>query len=110
MSENTPADAVLLTYHHHNNAIASLTGRNIVCGSDAFLYYHGLDTSERKSDMKLMLEAPAEHLDLYEKYGVSYVVISPYERANYGINEFAFEALFTEIYSKNGVTLYQVTP
>lgn len=109
ISENTPADAVFLTHNHHNNAVASLTGRNIVCGSDSFLYFHGLDTSQRKADLRLMFESPAEHLDLYRKYNVSYVVISPYERGNYGINEFAFEKLFTEVYSGNGVTLYQVS-
>lgn len=106
--ENTPADAVFLTHNHHNNAIASLTGRNIVCGSDSFLYYHGLDTSERRSDLRLMFEAPAQHLDLYQKYNVSYVVISSFERESYGISEFVFEELFTEVYSENGVTLYRV--
>lgn len=107
--ENTPADAVFLTHNHHNNAVASLTGRNIVCGSDSFLYFHGLDTGQRKADLRLMFETPALHLDLYEKYNVTYVVISPFERANYGIDEDAFRELFTETYSSGGVTLYQVS-
>lgn len=106
--ENTPADAVFLTHNHHNNAVASLTGRNIVCGSDSFLYFHGLDTGQRKADLRLMFESPAQHLELYQKYNVSYVVVSPFERANYGIDEEAFRELFTEIYSSGGVTLYQV--
>lgn len=105
--ENTPADAVFLTTTRHNNEIASLTGRNVVCGSDSFLYFHGLDTTERKNALRLMFEEPAEHLDLYEKYSVSYVVISSYERGSYRISEPVFGELFTSVYSENGVTLYK---
>lgn len=110
VENNTPRDAVFLTTNRHNNAIASLTGRNIVCGSDSFLYFHGLDTSERKADMQLMFESPAEHLDLYQKYNVSYVVLSAYERGAYRIDETAFSELFTPVYSENGVTLYETRP
>ena len=44
---NTPPDAVYLTGTRHNNEIASLSGRNIVCGADSFLYYHGLPDGKR---------------------------------------------------------------
>lgn len=107
VEDNTPPDAVFLTTNRHNNAIASLTGRNIVCGSDSFLYFHGLDTSERRADMQLMFESPAEHLDLYQKYNVSYVVLSAYERGTYRVDQAAFSELFTPVYSENGVTLYE---
>lgn len=104
--ENTPPNAVFLTTTRHNNEIASLTGRNVVCGSDSFLYYHGLDTSARKEDLRLMFESPAEHQDLYEKYQVSYIVVSSYERGDYSLDEAAFRELFTPVYSEKGVTLY----
>lgn len=105
--ENTPADAVFLTTNRHNNEIASLTGRNVVCGSDSFLYFHGLDTKERKNALRLMFEDPAGHLELYEKYKVSYVVISSYERGSYHISEPAFAELFTPVYSTSQITLYK---
>ncbi len=107
VAENTPADAVFLTTNRHNNEIASLTGRNIFCGSDSFLYFHGLDTSERKNALRLMFEQPAEHLDLYEKYNISYVIISAYEHAEYHVSEPAFYELFTPVYSQKGMTLYK---
>ena len=105
--ENTPADAVFLTTTRHNNETASLAGRSVVCGSDSFLYFHGLDTTERKNALRLMFEEPAEHLELYEKYKVSYVVISSYERGSYRISEPAFAELFIPVYSEKGVTLYK---
>ena len=105
--ENTPADAVFLTNTRHNNEIASLAGRNVVCGSDSFLYFHGLDTSERKNALRLMLEDPAGHLEPYEKYKVSYVIVSQYERGSYSLNGTAFDRLFTPVYSSDRVTLYK---
>lgn len=109
VEEHTSPDSVFLTGTRHNNEIASLTGRNIVCGADSFLYFHGLDTSRRKTDIRLMYEAPLEHMDLYEKYHVDYVIISAYERNSYQIDEAAFEAAFTEILSFGDAALYAVT-
>ncbi len=108
VEENTPADGVFLTDTRHNNEIASLTGRNIVCGADTFLYFHGLDTAERKADLRLMYEAPLEHPDLFQKYGVSYVVISSFERSSYAVDEPAFRNNFTEIFSWGDTLLYEV--
>ena len=105
---NTPADAVYLTGTRHTNEIASLSGRNIVCGADTFLYYHGLDTTERKADLKLMYEAPLAHMELFEKYNVSYVVVSAFERNTYSVDEAAFQEQFREIYSWDDIVLYQV--
>lgn len=108
IEENTAADAVFLTDTRHNNEIASLTGRNIVCGADTFLYFHGLDTSERRQDLQQMYEAPLEHTALFEKYNVSYIVISPYERGSYQIDEAVFEQHFTEIFSYGDTILYLI--
>lgn len=106
VEENTAPDAVFLTGTRHNNEIAALTGRNIVCGADTFLYFHGLDTTERKSDLQLMYEAPAEHLDLFEKYNVSYVVVSSYERRSYDVDEVTFQKCFSEVFSFGDTVLY----
>ncbi len=108
VEEHTAPDAVFLTNTRHNNEIASLTGRNIVCGADSFLYFHGLDTSQRKADLQLMYEAPLEHMDLYENYNVSYVVISAYERDSYQIREEIFQNYFMEVLSFGDVSLYQI--
>lgn len=108
IEENTDADAVFLTDTRHNNEIPSLTGRNIVCGADTFLYYHGVNTTERKADLKLMFEAPLENLGLYEQYQVDYIVISSFERRSYKINEAIFAKNFTKVFSTGDVTLYQM--
>ena len=55
-----------------------------------------------------MYEAPLENMDLYEKYHVTYVVISAYERNSYRIIEEMFQNYFTEVLSFGDVRLYQM--
>lgn len=56
--ENTEPEDTVLTDMRHNNEIAALTGRNIVCGSTSYVYFHGLDYTERETDMQSMFSAP----------------------------------------------------
>ena len=93
IEENTPADAVFLTTTNHNNAVAALTGRSIVCGSASYLYYHGYDIYQREQDIRAMFEYPADSAELYEKYGVDYIYIGPYERNGYLLSHIDFAHL-----------------
>ncbi len=106
---NTEPSAVILTNTRHNNEVASLTGRSIVCGADTFLYFHGIDTTGRKEEVQRMYESPLENWNLYEQYSVDYVVISSWERSSYFIDEGVFAEHFELIFSCDGVKLYEVT-
>ena len=97
-----------MTGTRHNNEITSLSGRSIVCGADTFLYFHGLDTTERKADLRLMYESPLDHMDLFQKYNVSYVVISNYECSSYTVNEEAFQNTFTPVFFYDDIVLYRI--
>lgn len=108
IEENTPADAVFLTNTRHNNEVASLTGRNLVCGADTFLYYHGIDTTERKILVQQMYEDPAAALPLYDQYSVDYIVVSSWERSSYTVDEDALQHLFTPVFQSGNVVLYKV--
>jgi len=102
-----PTD-IILTNTRHNNEVASLTGRSIVCGADTFLYFHGIDTTERKEQVRLMYEAPAENLGLYAQFDVSYVVISSWERSAYNIDEEWFDENFELVFMYEDVDLYRL--
>ena len=109
VEESTPRNAVILTDDRHNNEIASLTGRNIVCGADTFLYYHGIDTSTRKEEVRQMYESPALASALFHKYGVTHVVISGYERSKYGVDEIFFLEHFPVIFSDGNTLLFELS-
>lgn len=107
-SDIIAADAVVLTSNNHNNAIASLTGRNIVVGTSSFLYYHGFDTTEREANVRMMFEYPEYSLSLFEKYNVEYVVIGSSERYSYNIDDSWFAENAILLYQRDGGLLYKL--
>ncbi len=109
VEENAAPDATFLTYNNHNNCIAALTGRNIVCGSGSYLYYHGVDYSERENALPLLYEQPDRYFpDLAAKYHIDYVLIGDSERANYQIDYDYFSEHFSVFYRNDSVIIYSV--
>ena len=107
--ENTEPEDTVLTDMRHNNEIAALTGRNIVCGSTSYVYFHGLDYTERETDMQSMFSAPQANCALFEKYSIDYILVSAYERNSFTVNEAEIKALFPCVFDGNGVQIYKVT-
>lgn len=108
IKENTQPDAVFLTSNNHNNAVAALTGRNIVLGTDSYLYFHGLDTSQRYADVQAMFTQPGALETLAPTYEISYLYIGSYERSIEGFDENLFAAL-PIVFQNQEVTIYQLT-
>lgn len=108
IEENVEEDAVILTGEQHNNAVAALTGRDIVCGTGSYLYYHGLDYSQQANDQQLMLEAPSANLHLFEQYGIDYVYLSSYERRNYNVDSAWFIENCAIVYESGNVYLFEM--
>ncbi len=106
--DNTDEDATFLTGVHHLNPVASIAGRDIVCGPDLWLYYHGLDTNERKADIARFYADPENNLDVLEKYGVEYILISSYERYDYPVDLNGLEQVAEQVYSNREGAIYRV--
>ncbi len=105
--ENLPADAVILTDIRHNNELASLAGRSVVCGSPTFLFFHGLDYYANEQAARQMYEFPRESAALFTEYGVDYVLVSDFERASYAVDTAGLDALFEKIYDDGSRVLYR---
>lgn len=106
--DNTEEDATFLTGVHHLNPIASIAGRDIVCGPDLWLYYHGLDTTERKQDIRTFYADPENNLAILEKYGVDYILVSSYERSDYQIDHDGLALIADVCYTNREGTIYRV--
>ena len=107
--DNTDAHGVFLAdCNWHLNPVSVLTGRSIVCGPDLFLYYHGIDTSERKADISVMFEAPEDNGELFEKYGVRYVYIGSSERSSYAIDMDYFLTSGALLYDQDGIQVIEL--
>ena len=106
---NTDPASVILTDTRHNNEIASLAGRNVVCGSPSYLYYHGLPYDRAQRDVGQMYAAPQESQALLAQYQVRYILVSDFERGSYPVNQAALDALYPRVYDDGSRVLYQVT-
>ena len=106
--DNTEEDATFLTGVHHLNPIASIAGRDIVCGPDLWLYYHGLNTTERKQDIYAVYTDPENNTAVLKKYGVDYILVSSYERSDYDIDYAGLEMIADEVFANREGTIYRV--
>ena len=106
IEENLPADAVFLTGDQHNNAVAALTGRDIICGTGSYLYFHGLDYGAQNLAMQSMLANPAGSADLFAQYGVDYVYLSGHEIYSYAADAAWFAENCELLYENGNVRVY----
>ena len=107
--DNTEAHGVFLTdYNWHLNPVSVLTGRSIVCGPDLYLYYHGIDTGERKADIEAMFADPEQSEALFQSYGVRYVYVGHTERANFDVDIDYFRQHARLIYDSDGIQVYDL--
>ncbi len=105
----TQRDSVFLTGTQHNNPITALGGRQIICGTPNYLYFHGIDYTNEYYAVKRMLETPGEYPELFEEYGVDYVYISSYERGSFKVDEWYFIENCEAVFSSGDVTIYKFT-
>ena len=106
--DHTEEDATFLTGVHHLNPVASIAGRDIVCGPDLWLYYHGINTNERKRDISTFYADPENNTAILEKYGVDYILVSSYERSDYDIDYDGLSLVAEEVYANREGTIYRV--
>lgn len=107
IEENTEPEDIILTDTRYNNEVAALTGRNIVCGSGTFLYFHGLQYYGQEAAVSEMFQNPW-NTELFSQYNVKYIYVSNSERNNYNITS---DDIFLEnaelVHQEGDVCLYR---
>ncbi|MCL2811971.1 MAG: hypothetical protein FWD25_08815 [Clostridia bacterium] len=107
VERETSPDALFITGETHVNPVAALAGRRIVCGTDLYLFFHGLDYVEQRRDCLRFYADPAGNLDVLERYGVDYILLGDYERSDHRTaGQAAFDELFERVFSQGGYTVY----
>lgn len=107
--ENTDPHATFLTHNNHNNTVAALTGRNIVCGSDSYLYFHGIQYEDRKKAIQLMFENPEQDFaTLKNELHIDYVYISYQELYNYNCDVEYFADRYKKVFQNDEIRIYDV--
>ena len=110
IEDNTEEHCVFLTWTEHLNPVSSLAGRDIVCGPDLWLYYHGFRTWERQNEISAFYADPENHSELLDRYHVKYIMVGPYERAGLNTDQEALDSLYPLVFtsSSESIRIYQV--
>lgn len=109
VEDHTESHEVILTDTRHNNEIASLAGRDVVCGSPSYLFYHGLSYLENEQAIRIIYEHPESAQPLLKKLDVVYILVSDFERSSYQVDQETLDAFYPRVYDDGIRVLYQVT-
>jgi hypothetical protein len=77
---NTSPDSLWLTGTAHDHWLPVLTGRKVVLGFPGWLWTYGLNYSSQEEAVTKMWQGGSQAGELFDAYGVDYVVIGPHEQ------------------------------
>lgn len=106
--DNTAPDSVFLTATNHTNPVPVLAGRNIVCGSSLYLYFHGVNYQEREAQLPALYAGGEGFEQKARELGIDYVYIGPYEYGNYNVNYEWFAENYPLVYNEGGISIFQI--
>ena len=109
IKENTEPSSLFLTDDNHDNPVAVLTGRNILCGSPSYLYFHGLNYAPyQKLAEQMMTDSQA-----FEQYrtsvGIDYFYVGYYEQAIPGLILPYLEANYPVVFSAGTIRIFDIS-
>ena len=106
IEENTDKDDIFMTGQQHINPVCSLAGRQIICGSDLYVFFHGLDYQEQAYNCQRFYEFPQQSAYVLDHYGVDYIYVSDYERAEFDVNLEYIDEHYELVYMNPDVRIY----
>ncbi|MBE5799245.1 MAG: hypothetical protein E7321_04765 [Clostridiales bacterium] len=107
IDENTEKDAIFMTGQQHINPVCSLAGRQIICGSDLYVFFHGLDYREHADNCQRFYEFPAQHSYVPDLYGADYIYVSDYERSEFAVDLDYLDEHYELVYQNPDVRIYK---
>ena len=104
---NAEPNALFLTSDSHLTPVFSLAGRQILCGSGSFVFYHGMEYSAEYAAMKSLYETPsAEEL---QRWDVEYVLFDGNVFARFAADENWYAQRYPLWYENGSVRIYQIS-
>lgn len=103
----TEPRALIIHAPVHNHPVF-LTGRRSLMGYPGHIWTHGLDYTQRESEIRRIYAGGSDAPLLLQKYGVQYAVVGPHERDLMTVND-RFFSRFQVIGEVGGYRLYKIT-
>jgi hypothetical protein len=107
VKQKTEPRALIIHAPVHNHPVF-LTGRRSLMGYPGHIWTHGLDYTQRESEIRRIYAGGSDAPLLLQKYGVQYAVVGPHERDLMNVNE-RFFSRFQLIGEVGGYRLYKIT-
>ena len=85
-----------------------LSGRKVVMSYPGWLWSQGYDYSERERDLREIYALAPRAPELLTKYGVAYLVVGPWERAQFGTTPENFRGRYPTLISTPNYTVFDV--
>jgi hypothetical protein len=106
VKREVPTNAIVIHAPVHNHPVF-LTGRRSLMGYPGHVWTHGLEFGPRESEIRQVYSGAPNARAVLAKYGVSYAVVSPFER-NLNLYE-PFFSQFQLVGEVGGYRLYKIT-
>lgn len=94
IAQSTPGDALFLTGGNHNNAVSTLAGRTVYCGTNTYLFFHGIDTQQRRDQVRAIYQQQPGYERLMAQIGADYLYVSSYEVNEFGADIVALSDVY----------------
>lgn len=106
--KSTSPDSIWLTGTQHNHWLYNLTGRQPLMAFPGWLWTHGYDYLPVQNHLRTMFQYP-ERYDLFQRYGIEYVVIGWQEKSEYNANLRGYEARYPLVQKTEAYSIFDVT-
>src|SRR4030095_6023499 len=107
IKQKTDPQSLIVHAPVHNHPVF-LTGRRSLMGYPGHIWPHGLEFTERESEIRRIYAGAPEAADLLRKYKIQFAVVGPHERSVMSVND-QFFSRFTEIGEVGEYRLYKIT-
>lgn len=107
VKQETAPRAMVIHAPVHNHPVF-LTGRRSLMGYPGHVWTHGLEFTQRESEIRRVYAGAPDAAALLRKHGVAYAVVGPLERNLVNVNE-QFFSKFEMVGEVGGYRLYKIT-
>jgi hypothetical protein len=108
LRESAPAESIFAVGLQHNHPVTMLTGRKAVMGYGGWLWSQGYDYAERERDLREIYALASRAPELMNKYGITHVVVGPWERFNFGVYPEMFRARYPAAVETTNYSVFDV--
>lgn len=106
---STPSDALFISSDQHLNPVSSLAGRNIFSGTGLYLYFHGINKTDRDQQIRTMFTDVNSFSKLSSKNKIDYVFYSNYERSKFNVEPDYFVKNYPTVFHQGDIYIFAIS-